>query len=573
MKSLATQREGMGRRSTPILQRESVINGDYHPVPSEASTPSPPTESPFEVGLSFPQARAPRDRYSATLHQLQRSRDLDNWVRQSRENLPTPPRTATEKGDNPSQALGEASNHVFSNNVDDSPSNAGVSIFPFLQDMLIPDGEGYGYRTSRPFSSSDITSLNIQPTNTPCNSLIFTESPQSQGEREAEEKKSRVNTGFQLNGSQDITLEEFLGLSDEDCSEEQDVGFAGDDTSSDHGSLLIDMSTPKPLYQFSHEAKSQKSVDTTPPKDTSNTIETYGKAFGRFSNNGRVIDPQTTAAYACAFIAKKLDYELIYAVELSPKMPNMQYRQLVASGGMAKRIVAAHGLTEPIDLCTTFHLNALRSRVGVSYKFDSIPGVNNDYETGYLIPIHTEQRALAERSSGIVIGAFRKRKTDYIERQDEGAALREMVTCLQDYFLKGADADDHKSKTEDAEPKPFPANEAVDINDKFYDPPRGRQIHRGSAQAPPSKKDSLKAQIKRQLSVHQEHLTDGPHKSPSNISVPTRAGRRAYPPQYARQDPSTLQMQYIRSSFNKLQDPQADSKSSQATRKKQFQFR
>lgn len=747
MKSLIHDREKRPQRSTPILQRESVINGDYHPL-SDSPAPSNSTDTernPFTVGLSFPQARAPRDRYSATLHRLQRSRDLHDWVRQSGQNLPTPPPTASDKGrgfDLEYLDFSEVSNQNFQgyrnnnqdpfqnnyNNQQQASSGNGVAMFPSLQDMLIPDCVGYGYRSSRPFSSSDITSLNLQPTNTPCNSLIFSSSAQtyagervltgsprtSEAERyyrtspqrftaegdfttpaqsheagieyatspqsyaaeldfatprsheaemvyatspesyttkvnsatprsheveldystspesypaksnltilqsHAEEPAGSISprsytadrdsTTPQIhveepddatspeshtvdsyyaaspqnyaaerreediastpvrfeNDSQDITLEEFLGLSDEDCLEQLEVGL-DEKGPNMHSSPLIDLSSPQNQHRLSEKADSKSSVETARPLNTPEAIEDYEAAFVSFSLNAPESDPQTIATYACTFMAQHLDFDLTYAVELSPKLPNMRYSQLVALGGMEKRIVAGYNMLVPMELSTAIHLNALRSRVGVSYRFEKIPDVDDDFETGYLLPIHTEQRALSERSSGIVIGAFRKRRTNYVEREDEAVYLRQMIDAFESRFLKGAQADhQRRSQSETAEPKPFPANEAVDISDKFYEMPRGRQLRRIP--------DKLPAQPTRMS--HSKKFSDGHEdkkeriSSPSRIPIPTNSIRRAYPPQYARDDPASVGMQYYNTSGSNYGGTRAEATAAQIARQK-----
>ena len=206
------------------------------------------------------------------------------------------------------------------------------------------------------------------------------------------------------------TIEQFLALSDEDCIERLDT---------DHGAnATLHSPTSPPRINVS----SLCSRNST-PREATNTLSlgkapqaqivaaTRRPAASSFrSQDSSNMSVQADVAYACHALAKKLGFDMIYVTEIVPKQPGMSDRDLVAPGGIEKRILGAHGIMKPLDLSSPMHLEVLRTRAGLDYALNS-KEYNDEYDIGYLIPLHTELGPLKLRSSGLVVGAYRKSGT------------------------------------------------------------------------------------------------------------------------------------------------------------------
>jgi hypothetical protein len=433
MDNMLGNNELLDRRSTPILQRDSVINGEYHAV----TTMSPkPDKSDNHARFPMNSTR----NYTPKFHGAQQSR---GYIEQ------TPPSTASDDGHQNSRSGAYFCNY-------ENPSvDSGVNVFPSLQDMITPDSGRFESPSPRPFSSSDITSLNIQPTNTPRNSLI--------GPIELQ--------------TSNVTIEAFLALSDEDCTERLDVDQAESDTT--------DMPSSPPLVNFpssharnlsSGEANNQKSLILRPQLQHMMAIPSPD-ALSERSHASSGTSVQAEVAYACHSLSKSLGYDMIYVAEVIPKQPGMSDKELVAPGGIEKRILAAHGVDRPLDLSSPVHLDVLRTRGGFDYALNS-KEYDDDYDIGYLIPLHTELGPLRLRSSGLVVGAYKKRgrDDDSVSRKEEADKLRRGAEKLKHVFLKATRLQLQRSPS----PNPYPANEAVEVGGSFTSTQQG-QLQSGQA--------------------------------------------------------------------------------------------
>lgn len=420
--SLLGNDELLDRRSTPILQRDSVINGDYHAVPAKLST-----SNNVDNYLHFP-LKTPRNLNTPALHGAQRNYC---YIEQ------TPPSTASDDGHQIGRRGKSFGDH------EKLSVDSAVNLFPSLQDLITPDSPRFESPSPRPFSSSDITSLNLQPVNTPRNSVMV--------------GTSEVQTS-------NVTIEAFLALSDEDCIERLELDSTGNENSDipSQSLPLIDLSPSQAQTLRSDEAENQRSLIVRPrPLQIKAGIR--AAALSDYSQDPT--DVQAAVAFACHYLATNLGFDLIYVAEIIPKRLGMSDKELLAPGGIEKRVLAAHGVVKPLDLSSPVHLEVLRTRGGFDYALNSKEYNDDEFELGYLIPLHTELGALRLRSSGLVVGAYKKRGRDDgdVNRKVEADKLRQSAEDLKPVFLKATHLQLQRSST----PNPYPANEAVEIGHPF----------------------------------------------------------------------------------------------------------
>lgn len=548
-------------RSTPILQRDSIINGDYYPISSKSTAPSGHDQDLITVSVNFPATSTPRDRYSVKLHQVDQSGAFSNTLRDSLRHTresdysPITPSNASRHEKSRNEML-QKKGFMNNNNNDALSVKSDTAMFPFLQDMLIPEGRIYGIRDSRPFSASDITSLNLQPANTPCNSLIVG-CGSKLGEYEIEEEYSpSIITNAQGETVQGVTIEEFLGMTDEDLSEEM-----YDSNSATDSSPLIDMTTPRPEFRFSNDRRTQNSIGSqttvddfaTTSFDLPTAAETYEDSVYLFQDYKAELS-YSLANGLCRYAAERLGYDIVYATELSPKEPNMTYSQLLAVGGLEKRIIAAYGEITPEDLTTSLHLDAIRSRGGFGFHVDTATDNEEVYETGYLLPVHTEDGPLEDRTSGIVFGAFRKRRLRGVDESEEAAKLRAMIDEHQCHLIRGTkDGLERLESIAATESNPYLAGEAVEIGNEFPDTPpacsRVRYIPPFTLEAHQSSRES-RTKLSRQLNSNRRFYKQSRYSSPELNAQALL--RRRYLPRQIQQEPPRFYLQSSGSSGSLL---------------------
>jgi hypothetical protein len=145
----------------------------------------------------------------------------------------------------------------------------------------------------------------------------------------------------------------------------------------------------------------------------------------------------------------------------------MTDQELYTASGLRKTLLVAYGLSQPIELSSETHVGVLRSR---GYHWDN-PQDHYDegeYETGCMVPIHSEGGPLLLRSSGIVMGAFRKPKPngkrETRDNKDELKRLMDFGKTLRCIFLKDKPQPTTKrSNSKPAATTSYPANEAMEV--------------------------------------------------------------------------------------------------------------
>lgn len=481
-------------RSTPLLQRDSVIFGDYQP----RNIKSPVMD--FSANNVEPGLIPPALKY----HKVAKSSDKKTNLylnRRSQTNFahhaePTPPSSAE-------------SNHggFFGKSESFGKNQKQLSEDPILNDISslglqeISDSRRLRISTPRPFSASDITSLNLHPPNTP--------------DRSVKDEDLSHQPKF------DLTVEDFMSLSDTDCLEDsrdeqldgadlsngasfgqheettqqepldrtqfdtpateathtapgehQKVpstpvkdSFAGNAIPSTASSPLIDLSTPP------SEANDSMALVPYTPSPSNGPNGRTSSSSNKSSQSDRLRSNRRDAAYACQFFAQQFDYDLIYCVELKPSLSFMTDQELFAENGLSKWFLTAYGLALPLDLSSEIHIRALRSREGVYWHNPQDHYEDGEYATGYMVPVYSEGSASrALRSSGIVLGAFRKprrnEKGELVYGEDDRHRLMEFGKVLGSILLKKplpARPTAQRSNTQPTPPTFYPANEASEV--------------------------------------------------------------------------------------------------------------
>lgn len=426
--------------STPILQRDSLINADTQQtrnscshIPENKSAARPYGPDMFPPPLRYHKEPASQPRLS--LFRNSQSGDIPSGT-----SYRTPPSSSRSY-------LGDSMDHPrgFRKNHKQLSVNSTLNYISSSHELITPDSRDFEIPSPRPFSASDLTSLDPHPPNTPIQSLINGELPKPP----------------QL----DLTVENFMSLTDLDCAEESP------DSTPSQSSSLLNYASPNTEFTSSPTAISSPiSPHLTVSSISTTTSSRSGRSAIRASKSSDRIapDPMAEAAFSCAFSAQSLGYDLIYAVEIHPAGSFMTDEQLLAPGGLRKRILCAYGLDQPLELSSEVHLRVLRCR-GYELWVNSAGYQHEDgeYQSGCLIPIKTDGRPRKTRNSGIVFGAFRKLKP--IESGTVHSAssdverLLDAANVLKDILLKFNVRKPRKANTEPSSPNRYPANEATEV--------------------------------------------------------------------------------------------------------------
>jgi hypothetical protein len=121
------------------------------------------------------------------------------------------------------------------------------------------------------------------------------------------------------------------------------------------------------------------------------------------------------AKFSCEFSASALGYDFIYAVEVIPARPFMAPHELSQPGALKLTILAAHGLESTSVLSPDVHLQALRSHDGIaSWTNLDLDDLRREgaYEFGVLKVLSLSKDYGEGCPSGVVFGAFKKPKFD-----------------------------------------------------------------------------------------------------------------------------------------------------------------
>lgn len=216
-------------------------------------------------------------------------------------------------------------------------------------------------KSSRPYSGSDITSINLHPPNTPHTSL--------HGHATAQYKPNLFLVTDRFGGPVP-SVADFNALSDDDVAEQ------------------VSQESPTPL--------------TT--KTARNT---------RLYSHILSLIPDDKNPFTMRLWAQKLNYDCFYLVMLEATDVEMKYEELLrAPDSIQMRVIAAYGLTTPVaDMDRVQHLEALRARCIEEFK-DSATS-----SSGLLGAIHTQTGPLPDRKSVCVIAGARDGRITESDRE------------------------------------------------------------------------------------------------------------------------------------------------------------
>jgi len=476
-------------RSIPLLDRDSAGNDN----------PRPRVVKPLVGDLDDDDVQSqlvpPPLRYHRAENSPKRSRA---YIHRQNENAfstngeQTPPSSAHAE----EKFFGESKD--FGNSLPQPSVKSRSNESASFDSLPTPDSHDFRVSTPRPFSSSDITSLNPHPPNTPNRSI----------------KDGEESQGPQF----DLTIEDFMSLVDSDCAEQYAEDAAVNDATAKNtlvGSSRVEQPAAEARkialfdnfqaeYAFSTEGSEDHNVETArtaevldaPPRDLApspsivesstalrplnsrldspvllNRLSTStGVSSSSSSQNGETMPFKL--AEACRITAQNLGYDIIYVVQIKPSHPLLTDQQLFAPGGLRKNLITAHGLTEAMNLSSETHVGVLRSRGPQSWKNNRERYEDGEFEGGCLIAIHSEGGPRRLRSSGIIMGAFYKpsgtgrtqgKTTAEIERLVEaGKVLKNMILKPQRLIHP------KRTNTEPTTPRLHSARQATEVDDDIW---------------------------------------------------------------------------------------------------------
>jgi hypothetical protein len=186
------------------------------------------------------------------------------------------------------------------------------------------------------------------------------------------------------------------------------------------------------------------------------------------------LDYRIEANFAVELWAKRLCFDVIYVVELIPTANFLSDEELKQPGGMETRLLTSYGLTSDLVLDIGLHLAILRSKGDATvWENNSIEG----YSRGLLMPLTMSGNEHSEKcSSGVIFGAFRKMKDISVNTAGiTGSELERLVSVgwmLESIVRKGSQS--RRPSHANSEPPPslfenYPANEATEIGKHSLD--------------------------------------------------------------------------------------------------------
>jgi hypothetical protein len=173
----------------------------------------------------------------------------------------------------------------------------------------------------------------------------------------------------------------------------------------------------------------------------------------------------------CSRAARVLDYDLIYAVELNPSLDAIDETKIFHPGVLPIRVLAAYGMNEPFRPDAQVHVEALRSKGCYFWQAPlNTKDTTGGYQSGCLIAIPTQGGAQHLRTSGIVIGAFKKPRPDkentFKTTNEELQVLVDAGNEVKSLFwpipISSPRQAPHTPHTQPMS-EPYPAHEAVQI--------------------------------------------------------------------------------------------------------------
>jgi hypothetical protein len=398
-------------RTTPLLERDSIINGVYKP----RNLRSPPR-------LYSTDDVEPNLMPSALQCQMKSPMTNSRPFINSQNNFgphgdPTPP----------------SSSESHSNSFFNKPQSFGKNYEQLCEDPVLngqatSGSENLRASTPRPFSSSDLTSIHPHPPNTPDRSLM--------------EEDLSQQTLF------DLTVEGFFHLSDDDCAEQsrveqpkQQVDYI-DRVISAHQTQMPRSIPVDGTERGSHKRPvvnvKARSAELNNPFVGQSTGETGSNHPSSSTALARIPPPPMKAppsmvspsaneipqekknkdrdmGHVCSDFANLYDFDLIYCVVLKVDLrveTGLRMRPLLAYGPQGAKALP--------ELAADIHLRALRSKDCMEWHNPQCKYKADEYAIGYMLPLHPEDGDRKLRETGVVLGAFRlPRAHGYEERHPD----------------------------------------------------------------------------------------------------------------------------------------------------------
>ncbi len=511
-------------RSTPILQRDSIINGAFQPHRPESSLADVNTDANLESELVPSALRY--HRLTTTSKASPLSINISSAQQASHSSNYTPP---------PSRESQDGMNRVNSDLETEclSPASSYEELTPMAT------WQGRRVSTPRPFSTSDLTSHYALPPNTPEQSQMETTRPQLNFDETLDrfptvpdydyfEFSQDFSISSDIQHSDDFqslshrsaeTLSTNTGIPTRDTTIETEFDQSGEYSIYDDPTPIIHDESREVIEEHGPgleggavELKTINSPQFDPPSQTmaemarpslclhlpstSPSNETMAMAdismlsfLGQEPPQSRVSDavsPSTSrfwesseaikeAAITCSVYAQKLGYDMIYVAEVKPARPLMTDEDLLKPGGLIMKILTAHGLDRPLDLAPATHLEVLRDRGSRSWENTDEHYAEQDFQYGCLVRVQAENAPRQSRSSGIVMGVFRK---PHLAAKDfdsvyELKRLLDFARVLKKILAKRSQRrKTHRPKTVSprSSNESYPANEAIEV--QLDDEPR-----------------------------------------------------------------------------------------------------
>ncbi|KAH8591974.1 hypothetical protein B0O99DRAFT_597596 [Bisporella sp. PMI_857] len=488
---------GEEHRATPLLERDSMINGDYRRSRSLVHSPNNDVADSYQPELEVPALRFYKER-TRTLP----ASDRVSKMQPSHSLLceQTPPSSAESERE-PSFSNLQSD---FGKNFKQLIVKPGIDTFPQLQDLITPVSDGFDipeagqYDTSRPFSSgSDLTSVHRMPNNTPLNHvdggevaefLLLSDRDVFEDTGYLEEDKDRADDpGDDIRehisgGVQQSTISESQSFSDNlKFSASPDLRLTT------HSLAIVPMRASNSLIDMRNASRQGRSHPEQPTRsplhnrfsggsqvalarhsavenwssDRSSTISFNVSATSTRSSQNPMNCLVSRADFNLKESAQRLGFDLMYAVELIPEFPDMTDEQLYAEGGVKFNLLACYGDLEgnPMSFGSTEYINALRSQGWKRYRDQA------SQSAGLLLSFSSQDIPPQQRTSGIVFAAFRKNGPPVESKRELRKVQKAMASLLVVMFgcKPKPKPKPKQGSTDPVQLSPFPANEAREL--------------------------------------------------------------------------------------------------------------
>jgi hypothetical protein len=472
-----------GPRETPILDRESLINGQYLSQSQDLSSMCTGGPTNFDSrlvpsALRYHRSTTPPE--SSDLHFGTLSQNATCVLN------PTPP--PSREKENPTTAIDSQTKSFPQRHGNSSKPKAHSSRHEMTSTV-----QGSRNSAQRPFSSSDLTSLHPHPPNTPDHSLDA-DDDDGDGDDDEDELSQKLNL--------DLTLEQFPSVPEisdfEDSGEfsisshmkqsnylrvsslpetgtlrkTDDIAGSAKDTNSEHNPFVSSSSSDYDAsisalsesprrsqfgrrMSFDNASVKERTLSSSfpplasPPRHRSRRSRNFrnSKVSIPRSENSRsscgTISPlwelsevAEEAALACSSFAQKMNYDLIYVADVRPLRPLMTDAELLKLGGLKLKILTAYGLNKPLELLPKTHLDTLRCKDTIEWKHPNPTQAlaEGTFQWGCSVPIPLDDTVpLQFRDSGLVLGLLR-RKEMTVDHESE--LLMEFSQTLKNIFWK-----------------------------------------------------------------------------------------------------------------------------------------